>query len=150
LPLTVCIYASGPGRSDRVGRDVGTAYSVNTLGAIVGSFAAGFVVLPLVGLQRGLGLGAIGTVLMSSAFLLVSTRKRAVRWSLALALPAGAALIIAVIPRWSLTHFSAGLFRVSIAKDIIESNKWALPQLEYYHDGIATTVSVERWGKTIA
>src|SRR5581483_954749 len=24
------------------------------------------------------------------------------------------------------------------------------PKLEYYHDGIATTVSVERWGKTIA
>jgi spermidine synthase len=147
FPLTVRIYASG---ADRVGRDVGTAYSVNTLGAIIGSFAAGFVVLPLIGLQRGLGLGALTTVLLASAFLLVSSRPRAVRLSAAAALPALAAVAIALVPRWSLEHFSAGLFRVSIAKDIIETNKWSLPVLDYYHDGIATTVSVERWGKTIA
>ncbi len=57
---------------------------------------------------------------------------------------------IHALPRWSLRHFSAGLFRVSIAKDIIESNKWQLPELVYYHDGIATTVSVEKWSRTVA
>jgi len=54
------------------------------------------------------------------------------------------------LPRWSLRHFSVGLFRVSIAKDIIAMNKWTLPELVYYHDGIATTVSVEKWSKTVA
>ena len=58
-------------------------------------------------------------------------------------LPVVALATIHFLPRWSLRHFSAGLFRVSIAKDIIESNKWQLPELVYYHDGIATTVSVE-------
>lgn len=146
LPLTVRIYASGP---ERVGADVGTAYSVNTLGAIVGSFAAGFVVLPYLGLQRGLGLGAVLTVGLALAFLLVS-RRSARRLALSAGVALAFALTLAALPRWSLTHFSAGLFRVSIAKDIIESNRWSLPTLEYYQDGIATTVSVERWNKTIA
>jgi len=145
LPLTIRIYASG---AERVGRDVGTAYSVNTLGAILGSFAAGFVVLPILGLQRGLALGGILTVLVGAAFLWQSRAR--LRRPLALAFPALAVIVMLALPRWSLEHFSAGLFRVSIAKDIIESQKWALPKLEYYHDGIATTVSVERWGKTVA
>ena len=56
LPLTIRVVARSV---DSVGRDVGTAYSVNTLGAILGSFAAGFIVLPVAGLQRGLGIGAV-------------------------------------------------------------------------------------------
>ncbi len=146
LPLTVRIYTSG---ADRVGRDVGTAYSINTLGAIVGSFAAGFVVLPLLGLQRGMGLGALITVALSAAFLFLA-RPSPRRALVALALPLVAVAVTLALPRWSLAHFSAGLFRVSIAKDIIETNRWSIPTLEYYHDGIATTVSVERWGKTVA
>src|SRR5262249_29889599 len=120
MPLTVRIYASGP---ERVGDDVGTAYSVNTLGAILGSFAAGFLVLPLLGLQRGLGMGALVTVGLASAFLIASRPSRR-RTLLSLTLPAVAVILTMILPRWSLAHFSAGLFRVSIAKDIIESRKW--------------------------
>ena len=43
FPLTVRIAAA---RLDSVGRDVGTAYALNTVGAIVGSFLSGFVTLP--------------------------------------------------------------------------------------------------------
>jgi spermidine synthase len=142
FPLTIRILASD---AERVGHDVGTAYSINTVGAILGSFAAGFMVLPLLGLQRGLGLCLLGSAALAAGFLLVRRR-----YVLAAALPTLAALGILLVPRWSLVHFSAGLFRVSIAKEIIEAGKWALPQLEYYHDGIATTVSVEKWQKTIA
>lgn len=146
LPLTIRVVARS---LESVGRDVGTAYSVNTLGAILGSFAAGFVVLPLAGLQRGLGLGALVTVALAAALLVVA-QPRPRRLVAAALLPLVALATMRVLPRWSLEHFSAGLFRVSIAKDIIESNRWALPQLVYYHDGIATTVSVEKWGKTVA
>jgi spermidine synthase len=146
LPLTVRIYASG---AAHVGRDVGTAYSINTMGAIVGSFGAGFVVLPLFGLQRGLGLVGLGSALLATAFLVAAAHRRP-RQLAALTLPLVALGVALALPRWSLVHFSAGLFRVSIAKEIIESQKWSLPKLEYYHDGIATTVSVERWGKTLA
>ena len=150
LPLTVRVYAQG---ADQVGRDVGTAYSVNTLGAIVGSFGAGFVVLPSLGLEFGLRGFAVATAILGAVFVIASrdaaarpTRRTIVAVGCAAAIAAG----LMFMPRWSLAHFSAGLFRVSIAKDIIERDHWALPILEYYHDGIATTVSVERWKKTIA
>lgn len=146
LPLTVRVVAQS---LESVGRDVGTAYSVNTLGAIVGSFAAGFIVLPLAGLQLGLGIGALLTVALAGALLVVAQANPR-RIVAAVLLPIVAVAAMRALPRWSLAHFSAGLFRVSIAKDIIESNKWSLPELVYYHDGIATTVSVERWSRTVA
>ncbi len=39
---------------------------------------------------------------------------------------------------------------MSIAKDIIASKKWQMPKLVYYKDGIATTVSVDQWRKTVS
>src|SRR4051812_16759331 len=83
LPLTVRVVAAS---LSSVGRDVGTAYSVNTLGAIVGSFAAGFIVLPIAGLQLGLGIGALTTVALAGA-LLVAARPRARRIVAAVLLP---------------------------------------------------------------
>ena len=49
FPLTVRMATGG---LDSVGHDVGNAYALNTVGAIVGSFLSGFVVLPRLGLQR--------------------------------------------------------------------------------------------------
>jgi len=155
LPLTVRVYASG---AAEVGKDVGTAYSVNTLGAIIGSFAAGFVVLPSIGLEFGLRGFAVATAVLGAVFVMAgkdaAQDEPAKRSHRRVIVAAGCAIAVAAglvfMPRWSLAHFSAGLFRVSIAKDIIERDHWALPILEYYHDGIATTVSVERWKKTIA
>ncbi len=39
-----------------VGRSMGRAYAVNTLGAVLGSFCAGFVLIPWLGKERGLAL----------------------------------------------------------------------------------------------
>ncbi|MBW2732103.1 MAG: fused MFS/spermidine synthase, partial [Deltaproteobacteria bacterium] len=53
LPAVVQIWSSG----ERVaGRAAGVVYGVNTLGAIVGSFLSGFVLVPFLGLQRTLAL----------------------------------------------------------------------------------------------
>ena len=46
FPLLIALL--GRGRA-RVGRDVGVTYAANTLGAIVGSLAGGFGLLPLLG-----------------------------------------------------------------------------------------------------
>jgi len=147
MPLTVRIYTSG---LDRVGRDVGDAYSVNTLGAIVGSFAAGFVVLPGVGLRRGLLGAAAVSAAVGAALCAVSRGSPAKRGAAAAGALAVTAAAMLLLPKWDLGHFQAGLFRVSIAKEIVESGRWAVPELLEYDDGISTTVSVERWGKHLA
>jgi spermidine synthase len=41
---------------DDLGKSLGTAYALNTVGAILGSFAAGFLLIPLVGKENGLRL----------------------------------------------------------------------------------------------
>jgi len=56
FPLVNKLYArSLPG----IGRSIGAAYAMNTLGAILGSFAAGFLLIPFLGKENGLKL-AVG------------------------------------------------------------------------------------------
>ncbi len=143
LPITMRLVSRG---RNEVGEDVGNAYSLNTIGAIVGSVAAGFLVLPLVGLERGLRACAIVSIVLGAGFLLLPRGPRVVRLIPVVALFAAAL----ALPGWNVQRFTAGLFRVSIARQIIESNKWEVPLLEYYKDGTATSVSVERWARTIA
>lgn len=47
---------------------------------------------------------------------------------------------------WNLSQMTLGVFRVSIAKDVLNPETWGEPDLVFYHDGLSTTVSVERWG----
>lgn len=51
--------------------------------------------------------------------------------------------------RWNLSRMTLGVFRVSLAEDAC-SDQWGEPDLVYYHDGLSTTVSVERWGRHYA
>ncbi len=143
LPITMRLVSRG--RSE-VGQDVGQAYALNTVGAILGSIAAGFVILPLVGLERGLRACAAASIGLGAVFLLLPKGRRLPRLVPALALLA----LVLVLPGWNLLRFTAGLFRVSIARQIIETDRWTLPQLAYYKDGVATTVSVEKWARTVA
>ncbi|MDB4995008.1 MAG: conserved hypothetical rane protein, partial [Myxococcaceae bacterium] len=50
FPLAARIY--GRAKSS-LGSDIGRLYAVNTVGSIFGSFAAGFIMIPLGGVQRG-------------------------------------------------------------------------------------------------
>jgi spermidine synthase len=67
LPLAVRICGRGPRRE---GTTVGTVYALNTVGSILGGFAAGFVLVPYAGLDRGLAL-VVG-LNVAAAFLAVA------------------------------------------------------------------------------
>jgi spermidine synthase len=54
-----------------VSRGVGSLYSLNTLGAILGSFSAGFVLVPLLGMARGLSILSALSMLAGAAILLL-------------------------------------------------------------------------------
>jgi spermidine synthase len=154
FPITVRVVTAGLGR---VGRDVGSAYALNTVGAIVGSFLSGFVVLPQLGLQKGIYVSAVLDLGLAALLFAVSSSLAPSRRILGMAGAAGMALLALALPRWNLTDFSIGFFRVSMARDYIEivehrhqKKKWQMPKLVYYKDGIATTVSVDQWGKVFS
>ena len=54
-------------QTQSVGSSTGTLYFVNTLGAAAGSFAAGFILLPLVGLDPFVTIAALLNFMVSAA-----------------------------------------------------------------------------------
>lgn len=66
LPVISRIYAD---KKDSVGKDIGTVFSFNTFGAIFGSFAAGFILVPSIGLAKS---AVIASLVNISAGLMVS------------------------------------------------------------------------------
>ena len=73
FPLVAKIVARGP---QMVGRGIGNVYAVNTLGAIVGSWAAGFVAIPLLGIHASLALTALLSVAVGGALLVSASLSR--------------------------------------------------------------------------
>ncbi|MBN2575647.1 MAG: fused MFS/spermidine synthase [Deltaproteobacteria bacterium] len=154
FPITVRVVTGDLGT---VGRDVGFAYALNTVGAILGSFLSGFVILPGLGLQRGIYLAAVTDLALAVLLFAVAPALPRPRRLAGMAAAVAMALFALALPRWNLTNFSIGFFRISMARDYIDMvehrhqrKKWQVPKLVYYKDGIATTVSVDRWGKVFS
>ena len=67
FPLVVRIFTV---KTSRLGRSIGNVYAVNTVGAILGAFSAGFILIPLIGIRASIVLvamlnAAVGFVLIS-------------------------------------------------------------------------------------
>lgn len=63
-----------------VGRSVGSLYSANTVGAIVGAFLAGFVFVPLMGVEKSLIFVTVINILMGAGLLfMVDTMRSTVK-----------------------------------------------------------------------
>jgi spermidine synthase len=74
FPLVVRIISNGE-VARASGRTVGDAYAANTVGAIVGSFASGFILIPFLGLLGSLRLCAALNFVIATALFLVSYRQ---------------------------------------------------------------------------
>jgi spermidine synthase len=59
-------------QENQIGRRVGVLYSVNTMGAVVGAAATGFVVLPMLGLRNTVYIGAATNALVFGAAALLA------------------------------------------------------------------------------
>jgi predicted membrane-bound spermidine synthase/tetratricopeptide (TPR) repeat protein len=152
FPLTMRAFSGG---GARVGRDVSVVYAGNTLGSIAGAWLPGFVLMPMLGMQATLHVGIAINLVLAAAVLLAGAPRRALA---AATLPALAACLVllhlASAPRsplaWNLSKMTLGVFRISLAKDVLDEETWGEPDLLYYEDGLSTTVSVERWGRHLS
>ena len=76
FPLAIALFVT---HSKEIGQETGLIYASNTLGNILGSFCTGFLILPLIGAQRGLLLIAslnliIGIYLISRSHLTMTKK----------------------------------------------------------------------------
>lgn len=94
LPLAVQICRRGPHRE---GTTVGTVYAVNTVGSILGSFAAGFVLVPKLGLHGGLLL-VVACNLLAALLAVAAVARPAARPAWALGTGALAAATVLASP----------------------------------------------------
>ncbi len=68
VPVVVKIYAR---RLARLGTSLGQVYSVNTIGGVVGSVIAGFVLIPWIGVRDGIVVVAVVSLLIGLGLLMV-------------------------------------------------------------------------------
>jgi spermidine synthase len=145
FPICVRLTAAA---GARVGRTVGNLYALNTVGAIVGSFAAGFVLVPSVGVRGTLVLAIL--LNLACAFLLfvgVPARRRSLALALAAGVPVAALAVPVLAPDWNPLTMSSGVAVYAPSMQRLSRAEFQAQrqtvQLLSYEEGLTTSVSVE-------
>lgn len=109
LPLAIKI---GTDRLDRLGRGVGRAYGANTAGTVGGALAAGFVIMPALGIQNTLILGMMINFLLGLALLLSrDTGSRRFRLTAGIAFAGLIPWLFFAAPAWHPLRLSSGVYK---------------------------------------
>ncbi len=123
---------------------VGRLYLSNTFGGIVGSLAAGFLLIPSLGVISTLVLGSFLSLLLAAALAVsefLDTRQTRAPILAAAGLVAGC-LFFALAPDWEIGRSNLGLYRDLYAgQDKGESRS---EQLIFHEEGLNTSVAVFR------
>lgn len=153
FPLVVAFFTTA---RQEVGRLVGNIYSLNTVGAILGAFAGGFVFLSLLGIRTTMVTAIIINLygaLLVAVFAPASLRTRVVACLLPLGLIVGA--LVAMPPAWNSLLMSSGMYRYAehLPKDFSDDDFWTVTkgawELLFYEEGLNTTVTVLGNGKDV-
>ncbi|NNE44246.1 MAG: tetratricopeptide repeat protein [Gemmatimonadetes bacterium] len=145
FPLAVGVYRSRGGAS----RSVGDVYAANTLGAILGSWTAGFLLIRFLGLREGIVFAAMLQVAVSILLLILwrgpgaaSSRVQ----GLALAVVAG--VVAFQLPEWNRHELTRGGFAIAaeLRRYGLEELAVDKSELAFFEEGITTTVTVRKWG----
>jgi spermidine synthase len=164
FPLVSRIYAQS---LSRIGKSIGVAYAINTIGAIIGSLVAGFLLIPLVGKETGLKLVVMFQFMAAfSAYFhgkirgWFDTGAKRYQWIAALTLAVAAVLLISYYPSWNRNILSRGWYRnFQDIEVVLDRTTWPdafrfgpelLAQqqnnleLVFYGDGIGGFTTVEK------
>ncbi len=125
---------------------IARVYAVNTVGCVLGSFAAGFVLLPLLGIEHSLRVLGSLSLLLGLFVALRSEARPPLRFAGALVILAALAAGWLRPPVWDHKVMAAGPhfspWNFIEGTNVIFRAKLAGQNLLYYHEGITATVSV--------
>jgi tetratricopeptide (TPR) repeat protein len=131
-------------RARGAGRAVGDVYAANTLGAILGSWGAGFVLIPTVGLRTGIIIVALLPVAATCA-LLLKRRSGSARVA-ALATAVAAVALSTLVPDWDRAALTRGGFAKTVGRahpgDPVHDRR----ELLFLEEGITSTITVRKRG----
>lgn len=160
FPLVGKIYTQS---ISKVGRSIGLAYSINTIGAVLGSFCAGFLLIPLLGKEMSLSL-VIALQLLASliiAAIILDKKKESILKWVSVAAPALVGLILCFhFPMWNRYLLSLGrYYRFDTIEADVKHRGWletllqgpkiltrlTYGELVYYGDGIGGFTTVRKY-----
>lgn len=130
-----------------VGEPVGLAYGINTAGAIAGSLMAGFLLIPLIGLQDTIAAANIVNWVAGAILLGAVASGGAIRRWAKTAVPVVLGILVTVwMPPWDAAIMSSGpiVYAKFFTKmgDITSDRQ----RIIFYRDGVDTTVAVIKKG----
>ena len=164
LPMTLALGATFPlalavagGGASTIGRDAARVYTANTIGAIAGALAAGFALVPALGLrltfQTAACIGALGGAVCLAQALGGSKRparhpsKRPALYPVVMSATVAIASLatIFLLPGWDRELLASGAYKYApyLGTDNFDTVLRA-GTLDYYKEGAAATVSVRR------
>ncbi|MBW2644906.1 MAG: fused MFS/spermidine synthase [Deltaproteobacteria bacterium] len=128
-----------------LGGSIGTVYGANTVGCILGSFAAGFVLIPLLGVQATLWLAILVNTFIGITLLIADQKSAALRACY------GCLVLIPLSlffwgPHWDKRLMASGVAVYANRYDVKSKEDFGRQFLNkkvlYYKDGVNCTVSV--------
>ena len=162
FPLVVRIISSRK-LARTTGRTVGDAYAANTVGAIAGSFASGFILIPWIGLLGSLKLCVALNFFIAAAAFTASARRpsgkrthpKQLNVTAILGVAVSVLLTIVVVlgePPWDHEVMSSAVYRYAPSltdkskPELFDFLKKGQGDTIFYKEGITATVAVQRQG----
>lgn len=140
LPLLVHIALKD---LNTVTKDIGKIYSANTVGNIIGSFLGGFVLIPFMGIQSGIRLTVLVSILIALILIVYFRRFKSKSDAVKIVFSLVVILSGLLLPKWDVAKWSSGMFRAYLARGPYNKGEFVPPRVIYHKDGIVTTVTVE-------
>ena len=155
LPITLALGAAFPMALAAIATPESAAsaarvYVANTVGAIAGSLAGGWLLVPALGLRGTIVTLAIAGAIVAALLALTSGARTVTSMSLGAAAAASAAVVL-LAPAWNPEMLSAGAYKYApyLRGGDLETGLSA-GTLLYYREGAAGTVSVRMTAASIA
>jgi len=131
-----------------VGRVVGDAYTVNTVGAILGAFTAGFLFIPLMGMRNTITAAVVINLILSSILFYVYAGSKRRQQILAFT-PLLLLTFLIWRPQWSAAVMASGVFRyapsyVNMDRDRFMDQVTGKSTTLFYEEGLTSVITVQR------
>ncbi|MBU2638068.1 MAG: hypothetical protein KJ955_03785 [Nanoarchaeota archaeon] len=125
---------------DSLGKGVGLAYSANNIGAIIGSLAAGFLMVPLLGIKSSIIVAAMLNLFVASAILFNAAPSLAKK-----AVPAAILLFFAIsfFVHYDIQEMHSSGYYAGAPKGEVEKGK-----VIFYEEGAYGTIAVKKFTDT--
>ena len=130
---------------------LGLVYAINTVGAVAGSLLAGFVLIPMFGLQQTLRLVSVLLILAALVVVFWGRLSEVAQFAGSLAAVGGIAMLV-LSPPWDRELLASGgyIYAAYAPKVLDLESALKAGTLLYYREGASATVSVKRLTGTLS